>query len=185
VAANGWTTAGVVIASLSLLAVVIILGAWTLNIGTRSLKATTASLEATKEATRVTKEAAEATATAALLTQQVADAARRDAHRQRLEHILDMIERMEVLARRRYMIEPGTQQHISSDDSAEPELLAALVSLRAYLDPLPDELPNVRQLSLEGGREADAHRIQGRYLGAVTDVRNALVGLATPPQETE
>lgn len=182
VAAGGWTGAGVVIAGLSLVAVVI-LGGWTLTIATRSLNATDASLEATKEATRVTKEAAEATATAARVTQQAADAASRDAHRQRLEHVLDMLERIEVLARHRYMIEPGTQQHVSSDESAEPQLLAAIVTLRHYLDPLPDELPNVRELSREGGREDDAHRIQGLYLLARADVRNALVALGEVPAE--
>jgi uncharacterized protein YPO0396 len=168
-AADGWTVAGVVIAGLSLGAVLLL--------GKRSLEVMAATLEAARTATKVAREAAATSAMAAQVAQQAANAACRDAHRQRLEHVLDMIERIEVLARRRYLMEAGTQRVISIDDDAEPELLAALVTLRNYLEALPDELPAAKDLALQGGREIDAQRIQGLYLHAVTDVRNALVAL--------
>lgn len=168
-AADGWTIARVVVASVTLGVV--------LYLGKRNLDVMAATLDLTRETAAVTREAAEATALAVGIARQAADAARQDAHRQRLEHVLDMVEDIEVLARRRVLIDAGTQEVISIDDSAAPELLATLVSLRTYLEALPDELPNVKQLSLEGGGMNDAHRIQGLYLLAVADVRNALVAL--------
>src|SRR5438128_116391 len=129
-----------------------------------------ASVAATEESTRISKKAAEASVLAAEVARQGAEMARRDVHRRRLEQVVDLIERIMVLARRVYNVDPLSGHILGSDESARAPLQAALVSLRTFVGALPDLLPKVKELSELGAREnIGVQQVQGHYLYALDE----------------
>jgi hypothetical protein len=92
--------------------------------------------------------------------------------------MLQLIERIMVLARQVYNVDPATGRFVASDESARAPLQAAVVSLRALVEAQTDHLPQVLELSRQGTRDnSSVQRIQGLYLAAVDEVRARLLTL--------